>query len=96
MKDNHAWFVNMFSLFKPPNKKSREALESKQVNIGTYQLNVQPGLKEVALRLSNSLVRLCSLLILLALCAGWNFILGFHCINDIGDVAAIVWLGRLV
>uniref|UniRef100_F6I130 Uncharacterized protein n=1 Tax=Vitis vinifera TaxID=29760 RepID=F6I130_VITVI len=58
VKDNHAWFVDMFSLFKPPNKKSREALDSKQVKIGTRQLTVQPELKEAALKVSNSLVRL--------------------------------------
>ncbi|CBI37915.3 unnamed protein product, partial [Vitis vinifera] len=55
VKDNHAWFVDMFSLFKPPNKKSREALDSKQVKIGTRQLTVQPELKEAALKVSNSL-----------------------------------------
>lgn len=58
MKDNHAWFVGMFSLFKPSNKKSREALDSKQVKIGTHELTVHTELKEAALKVSDSLVRL--------------------------------------
>ena len=81
MKDNHAWFVDMFSLFKPPDKRSREALDSKLVKIGTHQLTVQPELKEVALKVSNSLVRLsCSFSLILWVyeLKNWYLIMPFH------------------
>ncbi|XP_068323186.1 uncharacterized protein [Pyrus communis] len=34
LKDNHAWFVDTVSCFKPPNENSGEALNSQQVKIG--------------------------------------------------------------
>lgn len=56
LKDNHPWFVNTLSFFKPPNEKSREALNSQQVKIGSHQLNIQPELKDQALEISSYLV----------------------------------------
>lgn len=56
MKDNHTWFLDTVSRFKPPNEKSREALNSRQVNMGSHKLTVQPELKDVALKISSILV----------------------------------------
>lgn len=55
LEDNHEWFLRTVSHFKPPNQKSREALNSKQVEIGSHQLTIQPELKDAALRISDSL-----------------------------------------
>ncbi|KAK9287536.1 hypothetical protein L1049_015957 [Liquidambar formosana] len=55
LKDNHAWFLDTVSLFKPPNQKSREALNSQEVKIGSHQLTIQSQLKDAALRISDSL-----------------------------------------
>lgn len=52
LKENHAWFVDTMSLFKPPNQKSKEALNSQKVKIGSHELNIQPELKEKALQIS--------------------------------------------
>lgn len=57
-KDNHQWFLGTVSLFMPPSKKSREALDSHQVNVGSHQLIVKPELKDAALKISSALVRL--------------------------------------
>jgi nuclear pore complex protein Nup188 len=57
LKDNHAWFVDTVSRFKPPNEKSREALNSQKVEIGSHELTVQSELKEKALHISSYLVR---------------------------------------
>ncbi|XP_027354241.1 uncharacterized protein LOC113864573 [Abrus precatorius] len=56
LKDNHAWFVDTLSRFKPPNQKSKEALNSKMLKIGSYQLTIQPHLKDKALRISSCLL----------------------------------------
>lgn len=56
LKDNHDWFVDTVSRFKPPNEKSKEALNSQQLKIGSRQLNIQPELKEQALEISPLLV----------------------------------------
>lgn len=57
LKDNHDWFVHTVSRFKPPNEKSREALNSsQQLKIGSHQLNIQPDLKDKALEISPLLV----------------------------------------
>lgn len=55
LKENHSWLLNSVSLFKPPNQKSREALDSQQVQIGSHQLTIQPRLKELAMKISSSL-----------------------------------------
>ncbi|KAM1233784.1 hypothetical protein ACFX2J_003455 [Malus domestica] len=55
LKDNHAWFVDTVSCFKPPNENSREALNSQQVEIGSHQLNIKPELKDKALKISSYL-----------------------------------------
>ncbi|XP_038706390.1 uncharacterized protein LOC120001936 isoform X2 [Tripterygium wilfordii] len=55
LKDNHAWFVDTVSLFKPPNEKSKDALNSQKVIIGSHELNIRPDLKENALRISSYL-----------------------------------------
>lgn len=56
LKENHAWFLGTVNLFKPPNQKSREALDAKKVKIGSRQLTIQPELKEAALKTSSVLV----------------------------------------
>jgi nuclear pore complex protein Nup188 len=33
LKENHAWFVDILSCFKPPNQKSKDALNSKNLKI---------------------------------------------------------------
>ena len=58
LKDNHAWFVDTVSCFKPPNENSRAALNSQQVKIGSHQLNIKPELKDKALKISSYLVSL--------------------------------------
>ncbi|XAR59058.1 hypothetical protein NMG60_11014689 [Bertholletia excelsa] len=55
LKDNHAWFLDTVSCFKPANEKSREALSSRQVKVGSHQLTVQPELKDTALQISSLL-----------------------------------------
>ncbi|KAK9070882.1 hypothetical protein SSX86_009450 [Deinandra increscens subsp. villosa] len=55
LKENRLWLLNSVSLFKPPNQKSREALDSQQVQIGSHQLNIQTKFKELALKISSSL-----------------------------------------
>ncbi|KAI4297724.1 hypothetical protein L6164_037599 [Bauhinia variegata] len=53
LKDNHAWFLNTVSLFKTPNEKSREALNSQKLQIGSHQLTIQSELKDKALQISS-------------------------------------------
>ncbi|CAA3010617.1 Hypothetical predicted protein [Olea europaea subsp. europaea] len=55
LKDNHAWFLNSILLFKPPNQKSKEALFAQKIKIGSHEVNVQPELKDVALKISSVL-----------------------------------------
>lgn len=55
LKENHSWLLDSVSLFKPPNKKSREALDSQQVQIGSHHLTIQPKLKELAMKISSAL-----------------------------------------
>ncbi|XP_047941076.1 uncharacterized protein LOC125188339 isoform X2 [Salvia hispanica] len=55
LKDNHAWFSDTVSQFKPPNQKSREALDSPRVKVGPHELNIQPKLKDAALKISSIL-----------------------------------------
>ncbi|PON83420.1 hypothetical protein TorRG33x02_208350 [Trema orientale] len=55
LKDNHSWFVDTVSRFKPPNEKSREAMNSQQLKIGSHQLNILPELKDKALEISSLL-----------------------------------------
>ncbi|KAG6709285.1 hypothetical protein I3842_06G125100 [Carya illinoinensis] len=55
LRDNHTWFVDTVSCFKPPNAKSREALNSQKIKLGTHQLSIQPELREKALNISSYL-----------------------------------------
>ncbi|GAV84710.1 DUF3414 domain-containing protein [Cephalotus follicularis] len=55
LKDNHAWFVHTVSLFKRPNEKSKEALNSQQLKIGSHHLNIKPDVKDKALQISSFL-----------------------------------------
>ncbi|VVB09622.1 unnamed protein product [Arabis nemorensis] len=55
LEENHAWFVNTLSMFKPPSVKSKEALNSDLVKIKEHQLVIKPELKEKALRISSYL-----------------------------------------
>ncbi|KAK4437676.1 hypothetical protein Salat_0101600 [Sesamum alatum] len=55
LKDNHAWFLDTILQFKSPNQRSREALDSPRVKIGPHELNVQPELKDAALKISSIL-----------------------------------------
>ncbi|XP_073292764.1 uncharacterized protein [Primulina huaijiensis] len=52
LKDNHAWFLCSISQFKQPNQKSREALDSRSVKIGSHELNINPKLKDIACKIS--------------------------------------------
>ncbi|KAJ6346155.1 hypothetical protein OIU78_008727 [Salix suchowensis] len=55
LKENHAWFVETVSLFKKPNAKSREALNSEIIKIGSHEVTVKPELKVKALHISSYL-----------------------------------------
>lgn len=65
LKENHSWLLGSVSLFKPPSQKSREALDSQQLQIGSHQLTIQPRLKELATKISSSLVSSVGYIILL-------------------------------
>ncbi|KAB1207586.1 hypothetical protein CJ030_MR7G022888 [Morella rubra] len=56
LKDNRAWLVDTVACFKPPNAKSREALNSQKVKVGSHHLNIKAELKEKALNSSSYLV----------------------------------------
>ncbi|CAI9104717.1 OLC1v1003448C1 [Oldenlandia corymbosa var. corymbosa] len=55
LKDHHAWFLDTTTMFKPPDPKSREALDSKKLKIGSRELIIRPELKEAALEASSVL-----------------------------------------
>nr|GMD09812.1 nuclear pore complex protein Nup188 [Ipomoea batatas] len=55
LKENHPWFLDAKSLFKPPNQKSREALDASAVKIDSRQITIRPELKETALKISSIL-----------------------------------------
>ncbi|XP_031130365.1 uncharacterized protein LOC116032104 [Ipomoea triloba] len=55
LKENHPWFLDAKSLFKPPNQKSREALDASAVKIDSRQITIWPELKETALKISSIL-----------------------------------------
>lgn len=67
MKEKHSWLLNSLSLFKPPNQKSREALDSQQLQIGSHQLTIHSNLKELAIKISSSLVCFIILFLILPL-----------------------------
>ena len=75
LKDNHSWFVDTVSRFKPPNEKSREALNSQQLKFGSHQLNIQPELKDKALEISPLLVSSISHFHFLFFIFGWLLLL---------------------
>lgn len=55
IKENHAWFLDTVSLFKPPNLKSREALDASRLKIGLHQITVETDKKEAAVKISSAL-----------------------------------------
>ncbi|XP_071723037.1 uncharacterized protein [Rutidosis leptorrhynchoides] len=55
LKDNHDWLVETLSLFRPPNEKSKEALSSERVKLGSHELTIKPDLKDQALQMSSYL-----------------------------------------
>ncbi|KAK8491473.1 hypothetical protein V6N11_059398 [Hibiscus sabdariffa] len=56
LKENHVWFVETVSRFKPPNEKSKEALtSSQQIKIGPHELTVKPDFRDKALQVSSYL-----------------------------------------
>ncbi|GKB07760.1 hypothetical protein Tco_0836044 [Tanacetum coccineum] len=56
LRENHLWLLNSVSMFKLPNPKSRGALDSKQVKIGSRTLTIDSKFTELALKISSSLV----------------------------------------
>lgn len=56
VKENHGWFVDTVSRYKPPSAESREALNSPELKIGSHVLKIEPVLKEKALEVSPLLV----------------------------------------
>lgn len=58
LEGNRAWLVESVSRFKPPNEKSKEALNSGVVKIGAHELSIKREMKEEALRISSYLVSL--------------------------------------
>ncbi|KAL6545953.1 hypothetical protein OROGR_009827 [Orobanche gracilis] len=52
LKDNHTWLLDAVVRFRSPNQRSREALDSTCIKIGPRELNVQPDLKNAALKIS--------------------------------------------
>ncbi|XLS91825.1 hypothetical protein HN51_067833, partial [Arachis hypogaea] len=42
LKENYSWFADLLLRFKPPNQKSKEALNSKKLKIGSHKLTIQP------------------------------------------------------
>lgn len=56
LKDNHTWFLGSISQFKQPNQKSREALDSRSVKIGSHELNIHSNLKDIACKISAVMV----------------------------------------
>ncbi|GJX61656.1 hypothetical protein Tco_0294556 [Tanacetum coccineum] len=55
LRENHLWLLNSVSMFKLPNPKSRGALDSKQVKIGSRTLTIDSKFTELALKISSSL-----------------------------------------
>ncbi|KAI9181025.1 hypothetical protein LWI28_010510 [Acer negundo] len=55
LEENRAWFVETVSRFKPPNEKSKAALNSQIVKVGSHQLLINSEFKDVALKISSYL-----------------------------------------
>ncbi|XP_074312975.1 uncharacterized protein LOC141648320 isoform X2 [Silene latifolia] len=56
LKENHAWFLNTVNQFKPPCESSKNALNAEQVVIGSRKLSIKPQLKDLALKLSSTVL----------------------------------------
>ncbi|GAB4838480.1 hypothetical protein Ancab_028024 [Ancistrocladus abbreviatus] len=54
LKEYHPWFLDNVNLFKPPNPKSREALNSEKIKVGLHELTIKPELRDLALKLSST------------------------------------------
>lgn len=54
LKENHAWFLNTVTQFKPPSEASKAALNSEQVSVGSHKLSIKPEFKDLALKLSTT------------------------------------------
>lgn len=55
LKENHFWFIDSVARFKPPNEKSKEALGSEKLKIGSHELSIKPPLRDKALQVSSYL-----------------------------------------
>lgn len=55
LKENHSWFVDTVARFKPPNEKSKDALSSEKLKIGSHELSIKPPLRDKALQVSSYL-----------------------------------------
>ncbi|KAF8013563.1 hypothetical protein BT93_I1419 [Corymbia citriodora subsp. variegata] len=55
LEANRAWFLDTVLLFRPPSAKSKEALDSQRLKIGTHELSVKPELRDKALAISSFL-----------------------------------------
>lgn len=67
MEENRSWLVETVSRFKPPNAKSKEALNSQIVKAGDHQLSIRPELKDEALKASSILVSFSLIIFILLL-----------------------------
>ncbi|KAH9623965.1 hypothetical protein KSS87_021079 [Heliosperma pusillum] len=56
LKENHAWFLNTVNQFKPPSESSKNALNSEQIVVGSRKLSIKPQLKDLALKLSSTVL----------------------------------------
>ncbi|GMH23663.1 hypothetical protein Nepgr_025506 [Nepenthes gracilis] len=54
LKENHAWFLDNINLFKPPNQKSKEALDSERIKVGAHEFSIKHELRDLALKLSST------------------------------------------
>lgn len=77
LDDNYAWFVDTVSLFKKPNEKSRVALDSQEVKIGSHSLSIQSEVRAKALKLSSYLVCLRNLYAVVFI---FKILIFVHCI----------------
>ncbi|KAL8137142.1 hypothetical protein V2J09_003143 [Rumex salicifolius] len=54
LKENHGWFLDTLTRFKPPSQASREALNSPQITVGSQTLSVNSEFRGLALNLSST------------------------------------------
>ncbi|KAK9690813.1 hypothetical protein RND81_09G155600 [Saponaria officinalis] len=56
LKENRVWFLNTVNRFKPPCQSSMNALNAEQVVVGSRKLSIKPQLKDLALKLSSTVL----------------------------------------